>query len=94
MDEIVLLLYMLKLFRKARNVGVLFRYLRVRENFISLITFIATAEIYKKTKILNTVNIYTKNEAAHQGASDLVFEMQTTDHEKFFNYFRMTSELF
>jgi len=51
--------------------------------------FIATAEIYKKTKILNTVNIYTKNETAHQGASNSsVLEMQTTDREKFFNYFR------
>ena len=30
-----------------------------------------------------------------QGASNnLVFEMQTTNREKFFNYFRMTSELF
>jgi len=30
-----------------------------------------------------------------QGASDnLVVEMQTTDREKFFNYFRMTSVLF
>jgi len=30
-----------------------------------------------------------------QGASDnLIFETQTIDCEKFFNYFRMTSELF
>ena len=39
MNEEVVLLLMLKLLRKARNVGVLFRYLRVCENFISLITF-------------------------------------------------------
>ena len=30
-----------------------------------------------------------------QGASDnLIIRMQTIDREKFFNYFRMTSELF
>jgi len=34
MDEEVVLLLMLKLLRKARNVEVLFRYLRACENFI------------------------------------------------------------
>jgi len=38
MDEVVLLL-MLKLLRKARNVGVLFQHLKVCRNFILLITF-------------------------------------------------------
>ena len=61
---------MLKLLRKAKNVGAI-------------------------PIFLDTVNIYTKNETAHQGANDnLVLEMQTTDREKFFNYFRMTSKLF
>jgi len=39
MDKEVVLLLMLKLLQKARNIDVLFRYLRVCENFISLITF-------------------------------------------------------
>jgi len=41
MNEEEVLLLMLKLLRKARmcQVGVLFRHLRVCENFISLITF-------------------------------------------------------
>ena len=63
MDEEVVLLLMLKLLRKARNVGVLFRYLRACENFIynslfRLYCFIA--EIYKKTKILNVQSIFTQ----------------------------------
>jgi len=90
MNEEVLLL-ILKLLRKVRNAIPI---LRVCENLISLVTFIAT-EIYKKTKILDVVNVYTKNETVHQGANDnLILEMQMSDRKTFFNYFRMTSELF
>jgi len=45
------------------QVGVLFRYLRVYENFISLITFYYNRNIQKKRKFY-TVNVYTKNEAS------------------------------
>ncbi|KYQ46677.1 hypothetical protein ALC60_01018 [Trachymyrmex zeteki] len=39
--------------------------------------------------------MFTQRMRHLQGASDnLVVEMQTTDREKFFNYFRMTPELF
>ena len=39
--------------------------------------------------------MFTQRMRRFQSASDsLVIGMQTTDHEKFFNYFRMTSELF
>jgi len=40
-------------------------------------------------------SIFTQRMGRFQGASDnLVLEMQTIDRDKFFNYFRMTSELF
>ena len=50
MYEEVLLLLMLKLLRKARNVGVLFRYLRICENFISLITFYCNSKNIQENK--------------------------------------------
>jgi len=39
--------------------------------------------------------MFTQRMRHLQGASDnLIVRMQTIDREKFFNYFRMTSELF
>ena len=73
MDEIVLLL-MLKLLRKARNVpSWLFWYLRVWGNFISLITF------YCKNIQENENFEYSQCLHKEWGASDnLILKMQTT----------------
>ena len=74
------------------QVDVLFQYLRVYENFILLIIFMQQQK-YTKNKNSGYSHVYTKNEAS---PSDNFFfpEMQTTNREKFFNYFRMILKLF
>lgn len=68
---------------------------RVRKMYL-VYTFLSQNQKHIRKKRKFWVRpMFTHEMRRFQGASDnLVVEMQTTDREKFFNYFRMTPELF
>lgn len=98
MDKSTVLLLILKLLRKARNmpswraISVL---KRVRKIYLIYTVLLQNQKNIRKKRKFWVRPMFTHEMRCLQGASDnLVIEMQTTDREKFFNYFRMTPELF
>lgn len=98
MDKSTVLLLILKLLRKARNmpswraISVL---KRVRKIYLVYTVLLQNQKNIRKKRKFWVRPMFTHEMRRLQGASDnLVIEMQTTDREKFFNYFRMTPELF
>jgi len=88
---------MLKLLRDARNMSSwraipLFK--RVRKLYFAYNVLLQQQKYIRKRKFW-VRPMFTQRMRRLQGASDnLIIEMQTTDREKFFNYFRMSPQLF
>lgn len=98
MDKSTVLLLILKLLRKTRNmpswraISVL---KRVRKMYLVYTVLLQNQKNIRKKRKFWARPMFTHEMRRLQGASDnLVVEMQTTDREKFFNYFRMTPKLF
>jgi len=97
MDEEVVLLLMLKLLRDARNMSswrAIPVFKRVRKLYFAYNVLLQQQKYIRKRKFW-VRPMFTQRMRRLQGASDnLIIEMQTTDREKFFNYFRMSPQLF
>lgn len=98
MDETTVLLLMLKKLRAAKNLPTwraVSVYEKVRKLYLSYIVLLQKYENVRMKRKFWVRPMFTHEMRLLQGASNnLVVEMQTTDGEKFFNYFRMTPEIF
>ncbi|XP_024877298.1 uncharacterized protein LOC112458093 [Temnothorax curvispinosus] len=92
MDEKTVLLVMLKILRTANNLPT-WHAVPVFNRVRNILGYIVLLQ--KKKRKFWVRPMFTHEMRHLQGASDnLVVEMQITDREKFFNYFRMTPEVF
>ena len=98
MNEKTVLLMILKTLQTAKNLPpwrAAAVYEKVRKLYLTYILLLQEQENVKKQRKFWVRPIFTHEMRIFQGASDnLVIEMQTTDREKYFNYFRMSPELF
>lgn len=89
---------MLKILRTVHNLPTWYAvsvFERVRKLYLGYIVLLQKQENIRKKRKFWVRPMFTHEMRHLQGASDnLVVEMQITDREKFFNYFRMTPEVF
>lgn len=98
MDTKIILLIILKRLQTANNLPTWHAvsvFKRVRKLYLSYIVSLKKQENMRKKRRFWVRPMFTHEMRRLQGASDnLVVEMQIIDREKFFNYFRMTPEVF